>query len=229
MLIILNRKIKFIKNNKLFISEEIENKIDSCWNEFIKNHENYWNGEIFVTTNIDLENSIIDISKTNYSSIIYAKKNNDLDIKPLFAGILFKTKDNRYLIIKNNNDSINIIGGMVDKKDFLEKEFLPDLCIKREVLEETGIDLNDTKQVLKYDMKYLKVPENNENYYTIGILYTGLLNYTSAEFRNYLNSIELSSEIKEIYFYSKDECLELELKEHDISYLKEFVVLEEKN
>ena len=228
MLIKLNSKVKFIKNNKLIISDEIENKICNCWNKFIKNHENYWNGEIIVATNIELENSLVELSSTNYSSIIYAKKNNDIDIKPLFAGILLKTKDNKYLIIKNNNDKINIIGGMADKKDFLKEEFLPDLCIKREVLEEIGIDLNDTKQVLKYDMKYLKVPESNENYCTIGILYNGFLNYTSNELRDYLSNSKLSSEIKEVYYYSKEECLELELKKNDISYLKEFIMLEEK-
>ena len=117
---------------------------------------------------------------------------------------------------------------MADKKDFLKEEFLPDLCIKREVLEEIGIDLNDTKQVLKYDMKYLKVPESNENYYTIGVLYNGFLNYTSNELRDYLSNSKLSSEIKEVYYYSQEECLELELKKNDISYLKEFIMLEEK-
>ena len=97
MLIKLNSKVKFIKKNKLIISDEIENKICNCWNKFIKNHENYWNGEIFVATDIKLENSLVELSSTNYSSIIYAKKNNDIDIKPLFAGILLKTKDNKYL------------------------------------------------------------------------------------------------------------------------------------
>ena len=115
MLIKLNSKVKFIKNNKLIISDEIENKICNCWNKFIKNHENYWNGEIIVATNIELENSLVELSSTNYSSIIYAKKNNDIDIKPLFAGILLKTKDNKYLIIKNNNDKIFIFTDKVTK------------------------------------------------------------------------------------------------------------------
>ena len=50
------------------------------------------------------------------------------------------------------------------------------------MLEETGIDLSNNSQVTDYTIKYLKVPTNNENYYPIGILYTGNLNFTSKEF-----------------------------------------------
>ena len=48
------------------------------------------------------------------------------------------TKDNKYVIIKNNHNCINLIGGMADKMDFIKNQFSPDLCIKREISEEIG-------------------------------------------------------------------------------------------
>ena len=116
---------------------------------------------------------------------------------------------------------------MADNGDFINNQFYPDLCIRREVLEEIGIDLNDVNQVLNYDMKYLKIPTNDENYYTVGVFYTGTLNYTSDEFRNYVKNNKFEGEIKECYFYSREECLNLELTEQDVSYLKEFILMEQ--
>lgn len=219
-------KFNYKDSNKLIISNEIKEKVDNYFKEFIKDRDGYWDGDIFIVTNLDLNNGIIEIGKTKYSSLVYAKKNKDLEIKPLFATILLSTLDNKYLIIKNNHNSINLIGGMADKEDFINNEFCPDLCIRREVLEEIGIDLNDTNQVLYYDMKYLKIPTNNENYYTIGVLYTGKLNYTSDEFRKYVKCNKFDGEIKEYYFFTKEECLKLELTEQDVSYLKELVLME---
>lgn len=229
MIIKYDRDFKFIykDSNELIIPDNIKEKVDNYFKEYIKTCDEYWDGDIFIVTNLDLNNGIIEIGKTKYSSLVYAKKNKDLEIKPLFATILLSTLDNKYLIIKNNHNSINLIGGMADKEDFINNQFCPDLCIRREVLEEIGIDLNDTNQVLYYDMKYLKIPTNDENYYTVGVFYTGTLNYTSDEFRNYVKNNKFDGEIKECYFYSREECLNLELTEQDVSYLKEFILMEQ--
>ena len=229
MIIKYDRDFKFIykDSNELIIPDNIKEKVDNYFKEYIKTCDEYWDGDIFIVTNLDLNNGIIEIGKTMYSSLVYAKKNKDLEIKPLFATILLSTLDNKYLIIKNNHGCINLIGGMADKEDFINNEFCPDLCIRREVLEEVGIDLNDINQVLNYDMKYLKVPTNNENYYTIGVFYTGMLNYTSDDFRNYVKNNKFDGEIKEYYFYNREECLNLELTEQDVSYLKEFILMEQ--
>ena len=222
------KKMKFKTKNpiEINISKLTKDKIKECWNSFIKNKNNYWDGDIFCVTDIDLKEGSIEIGKTKYSSLVYAKMAKDLTIRSLFASILLMTKDNKYVIIKNNHNCINLIGGMADKMDFINNQFFPDLCIKREVLEETGIDLTNPKQVINYQIKYLKIPENGENYYPIGILYIGKLNFTSDEFKEYMNNKKHDNEISEIYYLKKEECLNLELTDSDISYLKEFILLE---
>lgn len=231
MIIKLNKSLKFITKNpfELDISRVMKEKIDICWKEFIKEKKDFRDGDIFVVTNIDLNKNIIEISKTKFSTLVYAKQHKDLIVRPLFAAILLKTKDDKYIIIKNNHNNINLIGGMADYLDFKDKIFSSDSCIQREVLEEIGIDLNNNSRVADYNMKYLKVPTNNDNYYTIGILYTGNLNFTSEEFEKYISNNKFDDEIKEFYFYSTEECLNLKLAETDISYLKEFISIENAN
>ena len=226
MIIRLTKPINF-KNKIPFemeISETIKNKIDNYWKEFTKGKTGYWDGDVFVVTNIDENN--IEVSRTKYSSIVYAKFHKDLTIRSLFASILLKTTDNKYVIIKNNHNIFNIIGGMADKSDFKNDIFYPDYCIKREVLEEIGIDLDNKTQVLDYEMKYLKVPKNNENYYTIGILYTGSLNFSSEEFKQYLMANKFDDEINEYYLCSTQECLNMDFSDIDVSYIKEFISIE---
>ncbi len=215
--------------NELNIPNAIKKKVNSHWNEFIKDKTDYWNGEIIIVNDMDLNNNIVEIGTTKFSNLIYAKKNQDLTIRPLFASILLKTKDNKYLIIKNNHNKINLIGGMADLVDFKDDVFIPDYCIEREVLEEIGINLKNKNQVISYCLKYLKVPVNNENYFSVGLLYVGYLNFTSTDFANYINNNVFDGEIKECYFYNAEECLNLKLTDNDISYLKEFIELENEN
>lgn len=228
MIIELNKSLKFKTKEpiELDIPNIMKEKINNCWKEFIKGKNDFWDGKIFVATNIDLNDNIIEVSSTNFSSLVYAKLNKDLTIWSLFASILLKTKDEKYLIIRNNHNWINLIGGMADKMDFIDNQFNPDLCIRREVLEEIGIDLDNTKQILNYEMKYLKLPENGENYYPTGILYIGNLNFTSEEFKKYIKNNQFDNEIKECYFYSTEECMKLNLTDFDVSYLKEFISIE---
>lgn len=228
MIIELNKSLKFKTKEpiELDIPNIMKEKINNCWKEFIKGKNDFWDGKIFVATNIDLNDNIIEVSSTNFSSLVYAKLNKDLTIWSLFASILLKTKDEKYLIIRNNHNWINLIGGMADKMDFIDNQFNPDLCIRREVWEEIGLDLDNTKQILNYEMKYLKLAENGENYYPTGILYTGNLNFTSEEFKKYIKNNQFDNEIKECYFYSAEECMKLNLTDFDGSYLKEFISIE---
>lgn len=228
MLVKLSKPVIF-KNSipeELNVPDVIKKKVDNYWKNFVKEKADYWDGDVFIVNDIDLDNKILEIGRTKFSNLIYAKKNSDLTVRSLFASILLKTKDKKYIVIKNNHNKINLIGGLADLADFKDNIFIPERCIEREVLEEIGINLKDKSKVLNYELKYLKVPVNNENYFPVGLLYVGNLNFTSTDFSNYINSNIFDGEIKECYFYSVEEILNLKLIDDDISYLKEFVELE---
>lgn len=228
MLIKLNGPVTF-KNSiplEFNLSNAMKEKVDNYWNEFIKENTGYWNGEICIVNDVNLNNTVLEISLAKFSNLIYAQNNHDLTIRSLFASILFKTKDNKYIVIKNNHGNINLIGGLADLDDFKDNLFIPECCIVREVKEECGINLKDKNQVISYSLKYLKIPDNNVCYSPVGLLYVGYLNFTSTDFANYMSNNVFDGEIKECFFYSAEECLNLELTDHDISYLKELIELE---
>ena len=217
------------KPAELEIPEIMRAKIKKHWESFITKKKNYWDGDAFITNKIDISNTTIEVAKTKFSALIYARENTDLTIRSLFASILFKTKDDKYIIIKNYHNKYNIIGGIADSKDFIDNKFSPEMCIKREVMEETGLDLDDDNQVLEYQMKYLDIPNNNENYYEVGVIYTADLNFTSSEFSEYVQKKEIDNEISKFYFYTEQECLNSKKLLEDTSYVIDVIHSEEKN
>lgn len=216
-----------LTNKELLFDNNIQNEIKNNWQKFIKDKTSYWDGEIFVVSNINIDNKILEISKTKFSSLVYAKETGNIKIYSLFSSILFKTLDNKYLVIKNNHDKLNIIGGMADINDFIDNYYSPYLCIKREIKEEIGLDIDNDKQIIEYKPSYLRIP-NNDNYCPTGIVFTGVLNFSSKDFVNYMNNNSFDEEIKKCYFYSLEDCLNLDLSDKDISYLKEILTNKEK-
>lgn len=98
-----NRKYSYDKEKNPFeikLNSEQEIKVQENWNSFIKGKNRYWDGELISVTKFDLDNNIIEIGKTKFSCLIYSKNNNDLDVRSLFVSVLFKTLDNKYVVIK---------------------------------------------------------------------------------------------------------------------------------
>lgn len=218
-------KMPTVKKKKPFeikLNNELKLKVEENWKAFVKEKEGYWDGELLSVTNLDLHNNTIEVGKAKFSYLIYSKTNSDLDVRSLFVSILFKTLDNKFVIIKNNHEKINIIGGIVEEEDLKGTEFNSDICLSRELKEELGLDLNNKNHVLSYRMKYLKRPNPGRNY---GLVYIGTLNFYSQELIEYYNDKKekLDNEIIELKLLSKDELDELDLSNDDISYLTELV------
>lgn len=217
---VISRKIPF----EIELDKKLLKKIQSNWDLFVKDNIGYWDGDLLAVTKFDLEKNRIELGKAKYSWLIYSKNHSDLDIRSLFVSILFKTLDNYYVIIKNIHGKINIIGGIVENSD-LEDQFCPDICLCRELKEELNLNLYNKKYILDYQMKYLKTPNPGRNY---GIVYIGVLKFTKEELLNYFSLIknQLDQEVSELLLLSKEEVLALNLKDDDISYLKELMKFE---
>lgn len=74
------------------------------------------------------------------------------------AGVIFITSENKLLLedrrkIKKHGEHWSFFGGSVEKGETHKK------AMKREIREETGIDIED----YKYFKKYKFIPENNQN------------------------------------------------------------------
>lgn len=219
--------LKKVEPFELHIEKSLKEKIDLYWNNYITEHPEYYDSEILTVSKFDFDNNIVEIKKMRFSDLFYSAKKGELKTRNLFSAILFKTLDDFYIVIRNSYDSrLNIIGGMAEVKD-LEGEYLDyQKCLIREVKEEIGLNLENKEEVLEYKLKYIKVPENEEEdvFYPCGICYTGTLNFTAEEFKKYIDSNykKFDGEVKEILYVKKDECLNLEFTMKDRLYIKEF-------
>ena len=178
-------KLNNIYDGDLIIDEVTRKSIKEVWNDFIKDKDSndYYDGDIYCVTNINLENLSMNVSKTKFSSLVYAKMTNNLIIRSLFSAGYIRTIDNYICIILNKRNILNTIGGMADNIDFKDDQFDYEGCLIREVEEELGINLmnnNDFEVILKY-LKYPSEVELNESYYPVGALYEIKTKYTKEK------------------------------------------------
>ena len=164
------------------ISDELKKQVEDNWNNFVQEKNGYFNGDIFVITNKkENEDIVYEVGKAKYADLVYAKSHKDLTILSLFASILFKTKDDYYVFIRNSHDRVNVIGGLASEEDFENGFFIPEKCLEREVKEEINLNINNKNDVIDYKMKFITGPSNNENVFPLGIVFTGILNYTKKD------------------------------------------------
>lgn len=219
--------VKKVEPFEINIEKNLKEKIDSFWNSYIEKHPEYYNAEILNVTKFDLDNNMLEVRKMHFSDLFYSAKKGELKTRNLFSAILLKTLDDFYIVIRNSYDNrINIIGGMAELMDFDGNYLNYKKCMIRELKEEIGLNLEDKNEILEYNLKYIKVSENEDKdiFYPCGICYTGTLNFTAEQFKKYIvsNCKKFDGEVKEILYLTKDECLNFEFTIHDRLYIKEF-------
>ena len=216
MIFTANKNIKFKKCSKLIIELNLSKKISEYWKRFIMNKSEYFNGEIFIISKI-MDNEV-SVSKAMFSDFIYAKNHNNLHIYSLFVAILLKTKDNYYIIPENRHGIYSLYGGMASNFDFENGIFNPYLCVKRELKEESGLDID--KDIKNLKMAYMEKPIKNDDY-LFGIIYTGVINLSKNEYIKYFekNNDRLDKEILKLHFYKLDEYKKLKNMDNIEPYL----------
>lgn len=218
-------KLNTIYTGNLIISNKIKSEIDEIWDNFIKdkNPNDFFDGDIYCVTEVDDKIPSLTISKTKYSSLIYAKQTNNLIVRSLFSAGYIKTSDNFICIILNNKDRLNTLGGMASNDDIIDNKFDYTKCFIREFKEELGIDLKDNKQ-FDINLKYLKYPTNDEMniaFYPVGTLFEVNTKYTSKEILEIFNNNEHEKEVKEIKFYNHSNFMEIYDYNNKTEYLEE--------
>ena len=66
--------IKMKRPLDLFISDALEKKIKDNWDNFVKDKDDYWDGDLLAVTNYDSVNNVIEVGRAKYSWLIYSSK-----------------------------------------------------------------------------------------------------------------------------------------------------------
>ncbi len=212
-------------NGELIVDDLTKREIEKEWIEFSKdkNPKEFFDGDIYCVTDIDESVPLINISKTKFSYLIYARKTKKLVVRSLFSAGYIRTSDNYICIILNSRNKLNTIGGMANNQDIKDNKYDYNECLIREFKEELGIELNNNIN-FKIKLKYLKYPygkELDESFYPVGTLYEIKTKYTKEELIKIFNNNEHDSEVKELKFYNQDNYNDIYSYDNKTEYLDE--------
>ncbi len=221
-------KLNTIYKGELIVDDFTKKEVEKVWIEFSKDKSpsDFYDGDIYCVTDIDDKVPSINILKTKYSYLVYAKVTNRLIVRSLFSAGYIRTIDNYVCIILNNRDRLNTIGGMASNQDIKDGRFDYDGCLVREVREELGINLSNDYN-FEIILKYLKYPargELNIPFYPVWTLYEIKTNYKKEELIDAFDKNGHDSEIKELRSYNKDNYKEIYSYKNKTEYLDELFI-----
>ncbi|EHI96849.1 NUDIX hydrolase [Clostridium sp. DL-VIII] len=195
-------------NKKISLAKEYSKRVQSHWESLLNTGKKLFNGDVFTIYKIKINGSEIHIyvGLTNYAHFLYTMhKNNyeDDDCRIIHTSVLIETIDNKFAIGEMNECTafpfkLQFIGGGIDKED-ISGEFLNlEHNIKKEILEELGIQIENKDIVKKLKPCYLKSG--------------GKRNFLSAIFK--LDLLINEEELAELLnIHNKDLELKMEMQE----------------
>lgn len=217
MIIEINKPLEIkLEKEKIQLPNALKEKIEVFWKDVINEHPNFWDGEdILVQKFEDLNDKIVlSCKKTNYSHYLYDERIGINDKRYwsscLWGGILLKTNDNYFVLGEMAETTstplyIETSGGGADEQDIEQDNINIIKNIERELKEELNLELNNSKQINKYKIKYLEIPEGKRHVY--GVLAVGNLNMTKEQmeehynkYLEYLKNNQLEIEFKSVQF-----------------------------
>lgn len=160
-----NVKIHYT-NKKILLTQEYSERVQSHWESLLDTGKKFFNGDVFTISKIEIDGNKIHIyvGLTNYAHFLYTiNKNNyeDDDCRIIHTSVLITTSDNKFAIGEMNECTafpfkLQFIGGGIDKED-ISGEFLDlEHNIKKEILEELGIQIENRDIVGSLRPCYLK-------------------------------------------------------------------------
>lgn len=235
-----------IEDKKFELPEEIRRKIEEFWKQCILQNPNLWNGELMCVGECKKEGDqiLITCKKSDYAHYLYDERiglPKKFACSSLVAGCLLETSDNYYIVgeLADNTSfphCMQISGGSADNNDIKDGKIDVLNTIVRECKEELNIDLQDSKQVKHYEIKYLSLP--TEEVHTYIIFAKGKLDMTKnqmqeyyEQYLKYLKENNLEVEFEKVHFIKKGRTTkELEnFQKPKRNYLKSLLEIDSKD
>lgn len=197
------------------LPKDLNDKIEDFWSKAIIETPTLYNGEDYSVENVtETENEIImKVSKTNYAHYLYDERIGIDDEKYRcicpWSGILLITNDNYWVFGQASEktsfpNGFQISGGGIDKKDIYNSKIDLTQNLKRELVEEMNLNLDE----IKYEFKYIEYPDEKRNAY--GFIAVGQLNMSKKELQKhfiqyckYLENNNLEIEFNNLIYLKK--------------------------
>ena len=215
----IKRIVKSIKleytGQNMNLPKDLNDRIKDFWRKAIIETPTLYNGEDYSVENVtETENEIImKVSKTNYAHYLYDERIGIDDEKYRcicpWSGILLITNDNYWVFGQASEktsfpNGFQISGGGIDKKDIYDSKIDLTKNLKRELIEEMNLNLDE----IKYEFKYIEYPDEKRNAY--GFIAVGQLNMSKKElqkhfiqYSKYLENNNLEIEFNNLIYLKK--------------------------
>lgn len=174
---------------KFQLPQDVQEKIDEYWESLIASGKKYRRGEVFTMANIEEneKNIIVSLEWTDYAHYVYDLKfglPEKYACKNIHTSCLIETVDDVFVFGKMAEwtsvpGNIQCVGGGLDKDDIEGDEIDLEHNIKKELLEEAGINLEEEGLVSNLAIRYLKY---SSKIYSAAAIFVLKLNTTSKEF-----------------------------------------------
>jgi len=156
----------YYTNQKINLPNEYRKRVENHWESLLSSGKKFFNGDGFSIQKIEINEGCINIfvGLTDYAHFLYTiHKNNyeDNDCRIIHTSVLIQTSDNKFAIGEMNEDTafpfkLQFIGGGIDKEDIKGEILDLEHNIKKEILEELGIEAGNKDIVKSLKPCYLK-------------------------------------------------------------------------
>lgn len=201
-------KVNFIFDDVNDLYSEYKDDIAKFWKKYSQKHDEVFDGDVLSVMSIE-EDSLeymIHIAKIKFSEVMYGKLVGNIQTRSLFSGGYLLTNDGYIGFALGKNNLINLIGGLPSKDDFVGDSYRPELCLRRECKEETGLDI--LSDDFNYELKYIKCPNDNQSlvsHYPIGTIYEIETKYNKSDLENIFQNLAHDKELKSFVFFKANE------------------------
>ena len=156
----------YYTNQKPSLPMSYSEDVNRHWESLLVNGKKFFNGDVFTINNIQANEECINIfvGLTDYAHFLYTINKNNYegnDCRVIHTSVLIETSDNKFAIGEMNEGTafpfkLQFIGGGIDKSDINGDILDLEHNIKKEILEELGIEVENKSIVKSLKPCYLK-------------------------------------------------------------------------
>jgi 8-oxo-dGTP pyrophosphatase MutT (NUDIX family) len=162
-----NNNIKvYFTNQKISLPKAYSENVNRHWESLLISDKKFFNGDVYTINNIEANEYGVNIfvGLTDYAHFLYTiNKNNyeDNDCRIIHTSVLIVTSDNKFAIGEMNECTaspfkLQFIGGGIDRGDIKGEILDLEHNIRKEILEELGIEVDNKNIVKSLKPCYLK-------------------------------------------------------------------------
>ncbi|MDH4330119.1 MAG: hypothetical protein OEV93_01030 [Candidatus Moranbacteria bacterium] len=186
-----------LDDNKIVLPDSIQKDIDEHWEGLLRDGNNFKRGEVFTIKSVEKKDrgTVVELSVSDYAHYLYTQRvglENKYACKNLHTSCLIETCDEKLVFGRMGRHTamsgvIQCAGGGLDNDDIKGKNVDLENNIKRELMEEVGIEAKNKEIVDELRIKYLKYSLDTNKVAAIFVL---KLKIDSQEFMRLYDSFE---------------------------------------